>query len=225
MAIMKYRRPIAVSCGNSSIISCKQCLPGQNNHEAEVYYSHCRLWKLPHHFFFKGGIRSCYSYARRYTHGAEVRLISGGSQSGMQLTVHATRTPHGASRLVHAMSAWSVKPRRAPSRPCTDARVHGLKTTAMHGSEHPPPPTAPHPTFHARNSIEGPLHGSAIRSRSAGDQVGARWTQGGVDSYNNCPLERSVQKLPTRPLDFGSDIQECGKIGAPVRQHASQLLD
>ena len=35
--------------------------------------------------------------------------------SRMQLTLHATRpTPHGASRLVQAMSAWSVKTRRAP---------------------------------------------------------------------------------------------------------------
>ena len=35
----------------------------------------------------------------------------------MQLTLHATRrTPHGASRLVQAMSAWSVKPQHAPSR-------------------------------------------------------------------------------------------------------------
>ena len=44
----------------------------------------------------------------------------------MQLTLYATcRTPHGASRLVHAMSAWSVKTRRAPSRHCRDARVYG----------------------------------------------------------------------------------------------------
>ena len=39
--------------------------------------------------------------------------------SRMQLTVHATRrTPHGDLRLVLAMSAWSVKIRRAPSRHC-----------------------------------------------------------------------------------------------------------
>ena len=31
--------------------------------------------------------------------------------SRMQLTLHATRrTPHGSSRLLHAMSAWSLKP-------------------------------------------------------------------------------------------------------------------
>ena len=47
--------------------------------------------------------------------------------SKMQFTLHVTRrTPHGASRLVHAMSDWSVKTRRAPSRHCRDARVYTL---------------------------------------------------------------------------------------------------
>ena len=51
--------------------------------------------------------------------------------SRMPLTLHATRqTPHGASRLVLATSAWSVKTRRAPSRHCRDARVYGHTTTA-----------------------------------------------------------------------------------------------
>ena len=50
-----------------------------------------------------------------------------------QLTLRATRrTPNGASRLVHAMLAWSVKTRRAPSRHRRDARVYGLKNTALH---------------------------------------------------------------------------------------------
>ena len=49
--------------------------------------------------------------------------------SRMQLTLHATRrTPHGASRLVLAMSAWSVKIRRAPPRHCRVARVYGHMT-------------------------------------------------------------------------------------------------
>ena len=53
--------------------------------------------------------------------------------SKMQLTLHATRrTPHGASRLVHAMSVLAVKTRRAPSRHWRNARVYGLKTTALH---------------------------------------------------------------------------------------------
>ena len=69
--------------------------------------------------------------------------------SRMQLALHATRrTLHGASRLVQAMSAWSVKTRHAPSRHCRDARVYGHTTTAMHEIEyipgisyrvHPPP--------------------------------------------------------------------------------------
>ena len=42
----------------------------------------------------------------------------------MQCTLHAThRTPHCASRLVQAMSAWSVKTRHAPSRHSRNARV------------------------------------------------------------------------------------------------------
>ena len=53
--------------------------------------------------------------------------------------VHATRrTPHGASRLLPAMSAWSTKARRAPSRHCRDARVYGHTTTAMHDMSVPP---------------------------------------------------------------------------------------
>ena len=59
--------------------------------------------------------------------------------SRMQLTLHETRrTPHGASRLVLAMSAWSVKTRCAPSRHCRDARVYDHATTAMHDNEHTP---------------------------------------------------------------------------------------
>ena len=44
----------------------------------------------------------------------------------------ARPAPHGASRLVQAKSAWSVKTRHAPSRHCRDARVYGHTTTAMH---------------------------------------------------------------------------------------------
>ena len=57
--------------------------------------------------------------------------------SRMQLTFHATRPPpNGASRLVQAMSAWSVKTLHAPSRRCRDARVYGQTTTAMHEIEY-----------------------------------------------------------------------------------------
>ena len=53
--------------------------------------------------------------------------------------LHATHlTPRGASRLMQAMSAWSVKTRRAPSRHCRNARVFGQTTTAMQEDEYPP---------------------------------------------------------------------------------------
>ena len=59
--------------------------------------------------------------------------------SRMQLTLHVTRrTPHAASRLVLAMTVWSVKTRLAPSRHCRDARVYGRTTTAMHDNEYTP---------------------------------------------------------------------------------------
>ena len=40
--------------------------------------------------------------------------------------------------LVYAMSAWSVKTRRAPSRHSTDAKVYGHMTTAMRAASKPP---------------------------------------------------------------------------------------
>ena len=63
----------------------------------------------------------------------------------MQFTLHATRrTPHGASRLVQAMSAWFVKTRRAPSRHNSrDARVYGHYGHAQ--TEFTPPHTPPAP--------------------------------------------------------------------------------
>ena len=49
-----------------------------------------------------------------------LRLLAG----RMQSTLHAARrTTHGALRLVKAISAWSVKTQRAPSRHSRDARV------------------------------------------------------------------------------------------------------
>ena len=73
------------------------------------------------------------------------KSVSKAVLSRMQLAPHATRrTPHGASRLVQAMSAWSVKTRRAPSRHYRDASVYGHTTTATHEIEYtPPPPPAP----------------------------------------------------------------------------------
>ena len=40
---------------------------------------------------------------------------------------------------LQAMSSWSVKTRRAPSRHCRDARVYDHRTTAMHDIDYPPP--------------------------------------------------------------------------------------
>ena len=79
----------------------------------------------------------------------------------MQLTLHASgRTPHGASLcLVQAMSAWSVKTRRAPSRLCRDARVYGHTTTVMHGRSVPFPHTCMlHLSlFHSRTIQQYPM--------------------------------------------------------------------
>ena len=58
----------------------------------------------------------------------------------MQFTLHAARrTPHGSSRLVQAISAWSVETRCAPSRQSRAARVYGHTTTAMQKLSTPPP--------------------------------------------------------------------------------------
>ena len=67
----------------------------------------------------------------------------------MQVALHAIRrVPHGALRLVQAMSAWSVKTRRAASRRCRDARVYGHTATAMHDVSPPTPPA-----IHTRESV------------------------------------------------------------------------
>ncbi|CAN0169454.1 unnamed protein product, partial [Laminaria digitata] len=71
----------------------------------------------------------------------------------MQLTLRATRrTPHGASRLVQAMSAWSVKTARAPSRHCRDARIYGHTTTAVHDEIITPSPCIDYFHFSRANS-------------------------------------------------------------------------
>ena len=77
-------------------------------------------------------IRRCHPYERKSASQAVL--------SRMQLTLHATRqTPRGASRLVLAISAWSVKTRRALRQHCRDARVYGHTTTVGHAWwVHPP---------------------------------------------------------------------------------------
>ena len=77
-------------------------------------------------------IGRCYPCARKSASQAVLRR--------MQVTLHVTPpTPHGASRSVQAVCAWSVKTRRTPSRHCRDARVYGHTTTAMHNISTPPP--------------------------------------------------------------------------------------
>ena len=64
----------------------------------------------------------------------------------IQLTLRSTRrTPQGASHLVHAMPAWSLKPQRAPSPHCRDARVYRLEATVIHYIGTPFPLTPPLP--------------------------------------------------------------------------------
>ena len=106
-------------------------------HEAVSEYRHCCLWKWSHQKTHQV-LRRCGSYPRTYTQGPEVRLTSGSWHYGIQLTLHATRpTPQGASRLVQAMSAWSVNVRRAPSRHRRDAEVYSHTTTAIHDAGTP----------------------------------------------------------------------------------------
>ena len=88
-------------------------------------------------------------------HMQECTVLNSASQAflvRMQLTLHAThRTPHGASCLAQAMSAWPGETRCAPSRHCKDARVYGHTTTAVHNNEYtstphhssPSPPPLP----------------------------------------------------------------------------------
>ena len=45
----------------------------------------------------------------------------------------AEHLPHGASRLVHAMFAWSVKTLRAPPGHNRNAKVYDRTTMTMHG--------------------------------------------------------------------------------------------
>ena len=83
----------------------------------------------------------------------------------MQLTLHATHpTPHGASRLVQAMSAWWVKTRRPPSRHCRDARVYGHTTTAIHENEYT---SSPHPFLRLSSSARCPRRPRPVPSTSA----------------------------------------------------------
>ena len=106
----------------------------------------------------------------------------------MQFTLHATcGTPHEASRLVQATSAWLVKTRRAPSRHCRGAKVNGHATTVMHKLSTRPLPsrtifqagfvdneeTAQRRTMRLRTDIGGIIHTPPLSScTSPPDTVG-----------------------------------------------------
>ena len=105
----------------------------------------------------------------------------------MQFTLRATRqTPHGASRLVQAMSTWLVKTRRGPSRHCRNARIYVHTTTAMHKLSTPPlprptpprplPPTPAPPQQNRPHSLPSPsslLSLSGVCLTKSGDLVQA----------------------------------------------------
>ena len=87
-------------------------------------------------------------HTRKYINSSKLSsMCSPTSQAALgtiQLTLHATcQTPHGASRLVQAVSAWSVKTRRAPSRHCSGAKTYGSTSIAVHDVEYTPPPLPP----------------------------------------------------------------------------------
>ena len=85
----------------------------------------------------------------------------------MQLTLHATRrTPHGASRLVQAMSAWLVKIRRAPSGivGMRGFNSYGHTTTVMHEMSTHLSPSHPNPcTDLLRTAVESRFPVSAVQ--------------------------------------------------------------
>ena len=116
--------------------------------------------------------------------------------SWMQLTLHATRPkPQGASRLVQAMTAWSVKTRHAPSRHCRDARVYDHTATAMH--EYTPPlcvfsPLLPSEAGGAegvrrRTSYLQVFHEKG-QHLGGGEQVGALYVCSSAERRENRPI-------------------------------------
>ena len=130
-----------------------QAIPARSVKTRRAPSRHCRDVKVYGHI----RLRPCMILRSiEYTtprHPYARKLASKAVLSRMQLTLHAThRTPHGASRLVLAMSAWSVKTQRAQSLHCRDARVYRHTTTAMHENEYPPSPI-PYRLPHNRKNI------------------------------------------------------------------------
>ena len=81
-------------------------------------------------------------------------ICKSASQAGLSKMQLTLQIPHGASRLVRAMSAWSSKTGYSLSRHCRDARVTGLTAMAMHECRAPPPwsvKSLPDPSRHCRH--------------------------------------------------------------------------
>ena len=109
----------------------------------------CALFVGPVEAVFEGGVSGNEPFHRRSIFWGSPRLILAliTSESELVSNLHAPcdspSTSRFASRLVLAMSAWSVKTRRAPSRHRRDARVYGHTTTVVHDNEYAPPPSPP----------------------------------------------------------------------------------
>ena len=78
----------------------------------------------------------------KYTSRAVLRNTvgrKGCSSTFMRLAARLT----ALSVLAQAVSSWSVKPRRTPSRRCRGAEVYGHATGAMHDGKYTAPPPLP----------------------------------------------------------------------------------
>ena len=134
----------------------------------------------------------------------------------MQFTFHATRrTPHGASRLEQAMSAWLVKTRRAPSRHSRDARVYGHTTTAMHklSTPLPPPPSlraSPHHFQHS-DTKAGPARAPSRGRTETGQNAVCvkRWQLSRPQSRRLSPPSPPLHTLRTSRHEKYTHTQTC----------------
>ena len=141
----------------------------------------------------------------------------------MQLTLHAARmTHHGASRLVQAVSAWSVKARCAPSRYSRDARVYGHTTTAMHDIGYAPPPWAPLPAQSRKGTLGSP----------AATRLGPSPTPTNSLGWSGVPVEETLSLLmetvsppperrsPTSPAQPRMSFEALSSAGTQSREKA-----
>ena len=133
----------------------------------------------------------------------------------MQFTFHAARqTPHGASRLVLAMSAWLMKTRRAPSGHSRDARVYGHTTTAMHELSTPPPPLR-RKQGNWKHIIPGMTAGSAPQSCHNGGRMHRNFFQDEPVCMSGLPPTR--ERLRDCLWDTSPKCFEFGKSSADRR--------